>query len=52
MRLHRPQSLLRRLIEPKQIANIVAYLASALALATTTRAAVRVDGGYIYAILP
>lgn len=51
MRLHRPQSLLKRLIEPEEIAHMVAYLASPLASATTG-AAVRVDGGYIDSIVP
>lgn len=51
MRLHRPQSLLQRLIEPEEIANMVAYLCSPLASATTG-AAVRVDGGYVDSILP
>jgi NAD(P)-dependent dehydrogenase (short-subunit alcohol dehydrogenase family) len=51
MRLHRPQSLLQRLIEPEEIANMVAYLSSPLASATTG-AAVRVDGGYVDSILP
>jgi NAD(P)-dependent dehydrogenase (short-subunit alcohol dehydrogenase family) len=51
MRLHRPQSLLQRLIEPEEIANLVVYLSSAQASATTG-AAVRVDGGYVDAILP
>ena len=51
MRTHRPQSLLQRLIEPQEIANMVAYLASPLASATTG-SAVRVDGGYVDAILP
>ncbi|MGM1058445.1 SDR family NAD(P)-dependent oxidoreductase [Saccharothrix sp. Mg75] len=51
MRLHRPQSLLGRLIEPEEIANLCAYLASPLASATTG-AAVRVDGGYVDSILP
>ncbi|MGI5215228.1 SDR family NAD(P)-dependent oxidoreductase [Plantactinospora sp. CA-290183] len=51
MREHRPQSLLQRLIEPEEIANLVTYLASPLASATTG-AAVRVDGGYVDAILP
>jgi NAD(P)-dependent dehydrogenase (short-subunit alcohol dehydrogenase family) len=51
MRLHRPQSLLQRLIEPDEIANMAVYLASPLASATTG-AAVRADGGYIDAILP
>ncbi|MEU6250288.1 SDR family oxidoreductase [Glycomyces sp. NPDC047010] len=51
MRVHRPQSLLHRLIEPEEIANLVAYLASPLASATTG-AAVRVDGGYVDSIIP
>jgi NAD(P)-dependent dehydrogenase (short-subunit alcohol dehydrogenase family) len=51
MRLHRPQSLLERLIEPEEIANMVTYLASPLASATTG-GALRVDGGYVDAILP
>jgi len=51
MRLHRPQSLLGRLIEPEEIANLVVYLASPLASATTG-AAVRVDGGYVDSIVP
>ncbi|MGW3727137.1 SDR family NAD(P)-dependent oxidoreductase [Streptomyces sp. NPDC000851] len=51
MRDHRPQSLLQRLIEPEEIANLVVYLSSPLASATTG-AAVRVDGGYVDSILP
>jgi NAD(P)-dependent dehydrogenase (short-subunit alcohol dehydrogenase family) len=51
MRKHRPQSLLQRLIEPEEIANMVVYLSSPLASATTG-GAVRVDGGYVDAILP
>lgn len=51
MRVHRPQSLIRRLIEPEEIANMVTYLSSPLASATTG-AAVRVDGGYIDSIVP
>lgn len=51
MRLHRPQSLLQRLIEPAEIGNLVAYLSSPLASATTG-AAVRVDGGYVDSIVP
>jgi NAD(P)-dependent dehydrogenase (short-subunit alcohol dehydrogenase family) len=51
MKKHRPQSLLERLIEPEEIANLVTYLASPLASATTG-AAVRVDGGYVDSILP
>ena len=51
MRAHRPQSLLQRLIEPEEIANLVVYLASPLASATTG-GALRVDGGYVDSILP
>jgi len=51
MRLHRPQSLLQRLIEPEEIANMVVYLASPLASATTG-GAVRADGGYVDSIVP
>ncbi|MEU3557623.1 SDR family NAD(P)-dependent oxidoreductase [Streptomyces fragilis] len=51
MRRHRPQSLLQRLIEPEEIANMVVYLASAQASATTG-GALRVDGGYVDSILP
>ena len=51
MRVHRPQSLLQRLIEPEEIANLVVYLSSPLASATTG-AAVRVDGGYVDSIIP
>ncbi|MBO2451121.1 SDR family oxidoreductase [Actinomadura barringtoniae] len=51
MRLHRPQSLLQRLIEPEEIANMVVYLSSPFASATTG-GAVRVDGGYVDSILP
>ncbi|MFD7666670.1 SDR family NAD(P)-dependent oxidoreductase [Streptomyces sp. NPDC059788] len=51
MRVHRPQSLLQRLIEPEEIANMVVYLSSPQASATTG-GALRVDGGYVDAILP
>lgn len=51
MRLHRPQSLLQRLIEPEEIANMVVYLSSSFSSATTG-GAVRVDGGYVDSILP
>ncbi|MEU6683332.1 SDR family oxidoreductase [Streptomyces sp. NPDC046832] len=51
MRQHRPQSLLQRLIEPEEIANMVVYLASDHASATTG-GALRVDGGYVDSILP
>ncbi len=42
----RPSSLLQRLIEPEEIASLVAYLASPLSSATNG-AALRVDGGVI-----
>jgi NAD(P)-dependent dehydrogenase (short-subunit alcohol dehydrogenase family) len=51
MRQHRPNSLVERLIEPEEIANMCAYLASDAASATTG-GALRVDGGYVDAILP
>ncbi|MET9878746.1 SDR family oxidoreductase [Actinacidiphila glaucinigra] len=51
MREHRPQSLLQRLIEPAEIANMVVYLSSDLASATTG-GALRVDGGCVDAIVP
>ncbi|CAN5447779.1 SDR family oxidoreductase [soil metagenome] len=51
MKLHRPQSLLQRLIEPGEIANMVVYLASPLSSATTG-GALRVDGGYVDSIVP
>jgi NAD(P)-dependent dehydrogenase (short-subunit alcohol dehydrogenase family) len=51
MRVHRPQSLIQRLIEPDEIAAMVTYLSSPLASATTG-AAVRVDGGYVDSIVP
>ena len=40
----RPSSLLQRMIEPEEIANLVAYVASPLS-AATNGAALRVDGG-------
>jgi len=40
----RPSSLLQRMIEPEEIANLVAYVASPLSSATNG-AALRVDGG-------
>ncbi|MDA5283305.1 SDR family oxidoreductase [Streptomyces sp. Isolate_45] len=51
MRLHRPQSLIQRLIEPEEIAHMVVYLASPYASATTG-GALRVDGGYVDSVLP
>jgi NAD(P)-dependent dehydrogenase (short-subunit alcohol dehydrogenase family) len=43
---HRPTSLIQRLIEPQEIANMVVYLASEQASATTG-GALRVDGGFV-----
>ncbi|MDI1465224.1 SDR family oxidoreductase [Catellatospora sp. KI3] len=51
MREHRPHSLLQRLIEPREIGDMVVYLSSEQASATTG-GALRVDGGYVDAILP
>lgn len=51
IRVHRPQSLLQRLIEPEETADMVVYLGSPQASATTG-GALRVDGGYVDAILP
>jgi len=51
MREHRPTSLIQRLIEPEEIANMIVYLCSDQASATTG-GALRVDGGYVDHILP
>ncbi|MER6443516.1 MULTISPECIES: SDR family oxidoreductase [unclassified Streptomyces] len=51
MREHRPQSLLRRLILPEEIANMVVYLSSDQASATTG-GALRVDGGCVDSVIP
>ncbi|MEW9532117.1 SDR family NAD(P)-dependent oxidoreductase [Microbispora sp. NPDC049125] len=51
MRDHRPTSLIRRFIEPDEIANMVVYLASGLSSATTG-GALRADGGYVDFIVP
>ncbi|MCJ2127494.1 SDR family NAD(P)-dependent oxidoreductase [Methylobacterium sp. E-045] len=45
-RVHRPLSLIQRMIEPDEIATMVAYLASPLA-AATNGAALRVEGGIV-----
>jgi NAD(P)-dependent dehydrogenase (short-subunit alcohol dehydrogenase family) len=45
----RPSSLLQRMIEPQEIANMVAYLASPLSSATNG-AALRVEGGLVNTI--
>jgi NAD(P)-dependent dehydrogenase (short-subunit alcohol dehydrogenase family) len=51
MRQHRPNSLLQRLIEPEEIANMCVCPASPLASATSG-GALRVVGGYVDAVLP
>ena len=48
---HRPNSLIQRLIEPEEIANMVVYLSSEQASATTG-GALRVDGGYVDYVVP
>jgi NAD(P)-dependent dehydrogenase (short-subunit alcohol dehydrogenase family) len=40
----RPSSLIQRMIEPEEVASLVAYVASPLS-AATNGAALRVDGG-------
>ena len=47
--LNRPTSLLRRLATPEEVANMVVYVCSPLASATTG-AALGVDGGVIRSI--
>jgi NAD(P)-dependent dehydrogenase (short-subunit alcohol dehydrogenase family) len=49
-RTARPSSLLKRFIQPAEVANLVAYIAGAGASATTG-AALRVDGGVVSSIL-
>jgi len=46
----RPTSLLQRFIEPEEVANLVAYVASPLSSATNG-APLRVDGGVVRAAL-
>jgi 3-oxoacyl-[acyl-carrier protein] reductase len=48
-RVHRSSSLLQRLIDPAEIAHLVAYLASPLS-AATNGAALRVEGGLLRSI--
>ncbi|GAA3559684.1 SDR family oxidoreductase [Amycolatopsis ultiminotia] len=47
----RPTSLLRRLIRPEEVANLITYVASEQA-AATTGGALRADGGVVPTILP
>ena len=47
----RPTSLLQRFTDPKEVANLVAYVASPLSSATNG-ASLRVDGGVVKSILP
>jgi 3-oxoacyl-[acyl-carrier protein] reductase len=49
-RVHRSSSLLQRLIDPAEIAHMVAYLASPLS-AATNGAALRVEGGLLRSIV-
>lgn len=51
MRVHRPLSVIQRLIRPEEVANMVLYLSSDLS-SGTTGGALRVDGGYVDSILP
>ncbi|HET8609471.1 MAG TPA: SDR family oxidoreductase [Burkholderiales bacterium] len=46
----RPSSLLKRFIEPDEVANLIAYIASPLA-AATNGAALRVDGGVVRSVV-
>jgi len=46
---HRPSSILRRLATPDEVANMVVYVCSPQASATTG-AALRVDGGVVSTI--
>ena len=48
-RQHRPSSITRRLATPEEVANMVVYVCSKEASATTG-AALRVDGGVVRAI--
>ncbi len=49
-RIHRPTSLLQRLIEAEEVANLAVYLASPLSSATNG-AALRVEGGLIASVV-
>ena len=50
IRQHRPGSLIERLIQPEEIASMVAYVASPLS-AATNGAALRAEGGLVQSIL-
>jgi 3-oxoacyl-[acyl-carrier protein] reductase len=50
IRQHRPGSLIGRLIQPEEIASMVAYVASPLS-AATNGAALRAEGGLVQSIL-
>jgi NAD(P)-dependent dehydrogenase (short-subunit alcohol dehydrogenase family) len=50
IRTQRPTSLIRRLIEPEEVASPVLYAASPAASATTS-ASLRVDGGVVNSII-
>ena len=49
MRQERPTSLIARLIEPEEIASLVAYVCSPLG-AAINGAALRIDGGIVRSI--
>jgi 3-oxoacyl-[acyl-carrier protein] reductase len=49
MRENRPASLIERLLEPKEIANFVAFVSSPLA-SGINGAALRVDGGLVRSV--
>jgi NAD(P)-dependent dehydrogenase (short-subunit alcohol dehydrogenase family) len=46
----RPTSILKRFIDPKEVASLVAYICSPLS-AATQGAALRVDGGVVRSII-
>jgi len=46
---HRPTSIIRRLATPEEVANMVVYICSPLASATTG-AALRVEGGLLRSV--
>ena len=49
IKTHRPSSLIKRMAEPEEVANLVVYLCGEGASATTG-AALRVDGGVVRSI--